>query len=67
MLEAIAAVWLYGAAAVGFTVTLPADALFWILDSAVGSSECAKWQGPSEYLVKGHWTERPWRPACPPE
>lgn len=67
MLETLATVWLYAVATLGFTITLPADALFWMLDSVEGSSECVKWEGPSEYLLKGHWTQRPWRPACPQE
>jgi hypothetical protein len=67
MLEIIATVWLYTTATLGFTIALPGDAFFWIVDTVVASSECAKWEGASEYLLKGHWTERPWRPACPPE
>ncbi|WP_447973902.1 hypothetical protein [Nitrospira sp. Kam-Ns4a] len=63
---------LYTAAAVlGFMATLPGDAFFWMVDTVqmMQKEEVCRPadQTLRDYLVKGYWTEAPWRPACKEE
>jgi hypothetical protein len=59
----------YAVAVIGFVVGLPGELFFWGVDSVqmmVKHEETCKSadQTIGDYLVKGHWTEAPWRPVC---
>jgi hypothetical protein len=61
----------YAAAVLGFVMGLPGELVFWGVDTVhmSMSSEICKPadQTIEDYLVKGHWTEAPWRPVCKEE
>jgi hypothetical protein len=61
----------YAAAALGFVITLPGDLFFWAIDSAQMIQDPAicrsSDQTIGDYLVKGQWTNAPWRPVCKEE
>ena len=54
-----------------FVIGLPGEAFFWAIDSVqmMGKEQVCRPadQTMSEYFVKGHWTEAPWRPVCKEE
>jgi hypothetical protein len=58
----------YAAAAFGFLISLPGDLFFWAVDSAQMIQDPAICRSADltigDYLVKGQWTNAPWRPAC---
>jgi len=58
-------------AILGFVVTLPGDAFFWMVDTVQMMHKedlCRPAdQTLSDYFVKGHWTEAPWRRVCKEE
>jgi hypothetical protein len=59
-------------AVLGFVIGLPGEALFWAVDSVQMMGKKGEICRPadqtlSEYFVKGHWTEAPWRPVCKEE
>jgi hypothetical protein len=59
----------YAAAVLGFVIGLPGELFFWGVDSMqmiVKPEETCKPadQTIGDYLVKGHWTEAPWRSVC---
>jgi hypothetical protein len=59
-------------AALGFVIGLPGELFFWTIDTAEMSMKSEEICRPAEqtvgdYLVKGHWTEAPWRPVCKQE
>jgi hypothetical protein len=58
-------------AVVGFVVGLPGEVFFWGVDTVQMMQKpdvCRPAdQTLSDYLVKGHWTEAPWRPVCKEE
>jgi hypothetical protein len=62
---------IYAAAVLGFVMGLPGELFFWAVDSvqmAMKSGFCHPAdQTVGDYLVKGHWTEAPWRPVCKEE
>ena len=62
---------LYAAAVLGFVIGLPGELFFWAVDSvqmAMKPGICQPAdQTIGDYLVKGHWTEAPWRPVCKEE
>jgi hypothetical protein len=55
-------------AVLGFVIGLPGELFFWTVDTARGMMDpeiCRPAdQTFSNYLVKGHWTEAPWRSVC---
>jgi len=56
-------------AVLGFVVGLPGELFFWTVDTVQMSMKPEETCRPAEqtigdYLVKGHWTEAPWRPVC---
>jgi len=58
-------------AVVGFVIGLPGEVFFWGVDTVQmmqkeGVCRSAD-QTLSDYFVKGHWTEAPWRPVCKEE
>jgi hypothetical protein len=61
----------YAAAVLGFVVGLPGELLFWAIDSVQIMKDPAICQSADQtigdYLVKGRWTEAPWRPVCKEE
>ena len=58
-------------AVLGFVISIPGELFFWTVDSLqmIGNPEVCRPadQSLNEYLVKGHWTEAPWRPTCKEE
>jgi hypothetical protein len=58
----------YSAAVLGFVIGLPGEVFFWTLDTVKGITDpeiCRPAdQTVGDYLVKGHWTEAPWRSVC---
>lgn len=60
-------------AVLGFVVGLPGEVFFWGVDTVQlvqkGSETVCRPadQTLNDYLVKGHWTEAPWRPVCKEE
>lgn len=58
-------------ALLAFIIGLPGEALFWTVDTVhmiQGDEVCRpKDQTVSDYFMKGHWTEAPWRPVCKEE
>ena len=61
----------YAAALLGFVVALPGEMLFWTVDT-VRMMQKEDVCRPADqtlgtYLVKGHWTEAPWRRVCKEE
>lgn len=61
----------YAAAALGFIISLPGDLFFWAIDSAQMIQDPAICRSADltigDYLVKGQWTNAPWRPVCKEE
>jgi len=61
----------YAAAVLGFVMGLPGELFSWAVDSvqmAMKPGLCQPAdQTVRDYLVKGHWTEAPWRPVCKEE
>ena len=61
----------YAAAALGFVITLPGDLFFWTIDSAQMIQDPAICRSADQtigdYLIKGQWTNAPWRPVCKEE
>jgi hypothetical protein len=59
----------YAAAVLGFVIGLPGELFFWTVDTVqmtMKPSEICRSadQTAGDYLMKGHWTEAPWRPVC---
>lgn len=58
-------------AVLAFVIALPGEAIFWTIDTVQmlqNNEVCRpKDQTLTDYLVKGHWTEAPWRPVCKEE
>jgi hypothetical protein len=59
---------LYVAAVLGFVIGLPGEGFFLTVDTARGMTNpeiCRPAeQTLSDYQLKGHWTEAPWRSVC---
>jgi len=56
-------------AVLGFVIGLPGEVVFWAIDTvemSVKPDEVCRSadQTLGDYLIKGHWTEAPWRPVC---
>jgi hypothetical protein len=60
----------YAAAVLGFVIGLPGELAFWAVDSLemlAHPTICQQAdQTLGDYLVKGHWTEAPWRQLTEP-
>jgi len=59
-------------AVVGFVLSLPGDAVFWTLATVQMMMKNEEVCRPADqtirdYVVKGHWTEAPWRRVCKEE